>query len=678
MAPASMDRASAQQAIQTLREEINEHNHRYYVLNDPTVSDQTYDKKLRQLEALEAAFPDLVTATSPTQRVGAKLSDGFATVEHEVPMLSLANAFDTDEVKQWYQRLENQLGRADIPLVAEAKLDGLAVALVYVDGQLVQAATRGDGTQGEDVTGNVKTIRSIPLTLRGASVPARLEVRGEVVMTHSGFQALNQTLGEAGAKLFVNPRNAASGSLRQLDPAITADRPLQFFAYGAVFDDAPVKTQSALYAWLRALGIPTGKKKEVLDGVEGLLAVHQAFLDQRAQLDYDIDGVVYKVDSLTDQQQLGHVSRAPRWALAHKFPAQEEITELLGIDVQVGRTGALTPVARLQPVFVGGVTVTNATLHNADEIHRKDIRIGDRVVVRRAGDVIPEIVRSVSAPNRPRAERWTMPSHCPACGSAVEFTEDQAVARCSGGLVCPAQRKRALAHFVSRGAMDIEGLGSQVIDQLVEAGLVETPADFYRLTVDQLIELERFGQKSAKNLIAAINASRSVNLDRLLFALGIREVGQVTAKALARHFKSLDALASADAETLEEIDDVGPIMAAHIEAFFQEPHNQGVIDELLALGVSPQVPETPTETPLTGLSFVVTGRLSSMSRDQVKAALEALGAKVTGSVSSKTSALVAGDDAGSKYDKATELGVRILNEEALKALLNNPSGFAVE
>ena len=673
-----LDQTQAQRAIDALRKEISEHNHRYYVLNDPTVSDRVYDDKLRQLQSLEDAFPDLIVPSSPTQRVGAKLADGFETVTHAEPMLSLANAFEDDEVAGWYARVCKRLDQDFVTVIAEAKLDGLAVALRYDDGVLVQAATRGDGTQGEDVTGNVKTIRSIPLKLRGTSLPKRLEVRGEIVMTRSGFDTLNRALGEAGHKLFVNPRNAASGSLRQLDPAITAQRPLQFFAYGAVADAPDIETQTGLYAWLQSLGVPTSSDVAVCESIDDLLAAHQRVMAARDRLDHDIDGVVYKVNALAAQAALGSVSRAPRWALAHKFPAQEEITELLGIDIQVGRTGALTPVARLAPVFVGGVTVTNATLHNADEVKRKDVRVGDSVVVRRAGDVIPEIVRSVTPTDASRGEPWQMPSACPVCGSAVEFVDDQAVARCSGGLVCPAQRKRALEHFVSRGAMDIEGLGTQVIDQLVEAGWVETPADLYRLNKDQLITLERMGDKSAQNLIDAIEASKQVPLDRLLFALGIREVGQVTAKALARHFKSVSALATASAEALEAIDDVGPIMAGHIEAFFAEPHNQAVIDELFSLGVEPTRPKAWQDTPLAGLSFVITGRLDSMSREAAKEALEALGAKVTGSVSSKTHALIAGEAPGSKFDKAQQLGIKILDEAGLEALLGNPSAFTLE
>mgnify|MGYP000429672366 FL=1 len=670
----------AQQRADALRAEITEHNHRYYVLNDPTVSDQKYDVLLRELEALERQYPSLITPDSPTQRVGAKLGEGFQSVRHQVPMLSLANAFNEDEVMAWYARLKDALDKEAIDVIAEPKLDGLAISLRYVDGHLQQAATRGDGTEGEDVTQNVRTIRSIPLQLRTQRPPAELEVRGEIVMTRSGFERLNKRLGEAGQKLFVNPRNAAAGSLRQLDPAITAQRPLHFYAYGAVTENTQLTTQQAVYQWLQELGFPISSDITLAKDLSGLLRAHQHFLERRDQLDHDIDGVVYKVNDLSAQDEMGFVSRAPRWALAHKFPAQEEVTTLLGIDVQVGRTGALTPVGRLEPVFVGGVTVTNATLHNADEIKRKDVRPGDQVVVRRAGDVIPEIVRSINTDQAKRSDPWEMPSECPECGSAVEQIEGQAAARCTGGLVCPAQRKRALEHFVSRTAMNIDGLGTQVINQLVDEGLVQTPADLYRLDKETLMGLERMGEKSAQNLIDAIDQSRQTQLDRLLFALGIREVGAVTATALARHFGTLDAIAASDAHTLEAVPDVGPIVAHHIVAFFNESHNQEVIEDLQALGVeyAPVERLDSDELPLDGQTYVLTGRLEAMERSAAKRALETLGAKVTGSVSAKTTGLIAGAEPGSKYQKAESLNVPILGEEALLDLLRTHMPNAVE
>lgn len=670
----------ASRRIDALRQDIAEHNHRYYVLNDPSVSDRQYDLLLRELEQLENQYPELVTPDSPTQRVGAKLANGFSPVEHKTPMLSLGNAFDAEEVEAWYSRVNDLLDRTNTQIMAEPKLDGLAVSLRYEQGRLVQAATRGDGTQGEDVTLNVRTMRSVPLQLRQEESVGALEVRGEIVMTRSGFAALNKLLGEQGDKLFVNPRNAASGSLRQLDPAITAKRPLQFFAYGAISEQQSLETQAKTYDWLQALGFPVSTDRRVVSGLSEILDAYRFFMEQRERLDYDIDGVVYKVNSLADQQELGFVSRAPRWALAHKFPAQEEVTTLLDIDVQVGRTGALTPVARLEPVFVGGVTLTNATLHNEAEISRKDVRPGDQVVVRRAGDVIPEIVRSINTQGKDRSPPWEMPTRCPVCGSAVEHEQDQAVARCTGGLFCPAQRKRALEHFVGRGAMDIEGLGTQVIDQLVESGLVETPADLYRLDKKDLLSLDRMGDKSAANLCESIDQSRQVRLDRLIFALGIREVGAVTAKNLANHFGSLEALAKASIEDLEAVRDVGPIMAQHVHAFFEEPHNQTVIAQLLDRGVryEPIAAKSAMDQPLSGQTFVLTGTLEAMGRAEAKERLEALGAKVTGSISKATTALIAGQEPGSKYQKAESLGIPILDEEGLGSLLNTHESNAVE
>ncbi|AKS42017.1 NAD-dependent DNA ligase LigA [Wenzhouxiangella marina] len=657
-----------------LRQQINDHNYRYYVLDDPIVSDAEYDRLLRELEALEADHPELVSEDSPTQRVGAAPAPGFETVTHRVPMLSLSNAFSEEEVAEFDRRIRDRLDLETVDYIAEPKLDGLAIALRYEQGRLVLAATRGDGRQGEDVTANVRTIRAIPLTLRGEHIPDELEVRGEIFMTRSGFDRLNRGLADEGEKQFVNPRNAAAGSLRQLDSRVTARRPLRFYCYGAASEAGLPQSQSNTLEALRELGLPVSPEVRRVRGLEGLLEYYERIGGRRASLDYDIDGVVYKVDDLDQQRELGFVSRAPRWALAHKFPAQEETTILHDIEVQVGRTGALTPVARLEPVFVGGVTVTNATLHNADEIRRKDVRPGDTVVVRRAGDVIPEVVRSIPEKRPEGAEVWTMPSECPACGSSVEQVEGEAVARCTGGLVCPAQRKRALEHFASRAAMDIDGLGSRLIEQLVDADLVHSPADLYHLDLATLAGLDRMAEKSASNLIEALEKSKSVSLGRLLFALGIREVGEVTASNLARHFGTLDALADADVESLEAVPDVGPIMARHVRAFFDEAHNREVIRALLEAGVHYE-PEVVVETdslPLSGRTYVLTGALASMPRSEAKKRLEALGAKVTSSVSKNTTALIVGADPGSKLDKAESLGVEVLDEDALEALLESP------
>jgi len=657
--------------LENLREQINEHNHRYYVLDDPLISDAEYDRLMRQLEGIEREHPELVTRDSPTQRVGAAPADGFDTVEHRVPMLSLGNAFSDEEVEEFDQRVRSALDIERVRYLAEPKLDGLAIALRYEKGALVLGATRGDGRQGEDVTGNVRTIKSIPLRLRGSDVPATLEVRGEVFMSRSGFAALNRRLADAGEKQFVNPRNAAAGSLRQLDPQTMAQRPLRFYCYGAATEEGMPASQQAILSRLKDFGLPVSAEIMQVDGLDGLLAYHARIGERRAGLDYDIDGVVYKVNDIDQQRELGFVSRAPRWALAHKFPAQEESTVLIDIEVQVGRTGALTPVARLEPVFVGGVTVTNATLHNMDEIRRKDVRPGDRVIVRRAGDVIPEVVRSVPEYRTAGAEAWQMPERCPACESAVEQVEGEAVARCTGGLVCPAQRKRALEHFVSRGAMDIDGMGSKLIDQLVDRDLVHSPADLYSLDRETLTSLDRMAEKSATNLLAALEASREVSLGRLLYALGIREVGEVTARQLARNLGSIESLARADLETLCAVPDVGPVVAQHIHAFFSEPHNNAIIKRLLETGVryaQEQVVDRSTLA-LQGKTFVLTGALESMPRSEAKQALEALGGKVTSSVSRSTSALIAGSEPGSKLNKAQDLGIKILDEKGLLDLI---------
>ncbi|MEE4330948.1 MAG: NAD-dependent DNA ligase LigA [Wenzhouxiangella sp.] len=663
----------ASERAESLREQINEHNHRYHVLDDPVISDAQYDRLLRELEGLEADYPELIREDSPTRRVGAAPLDSFETVTHEVPMLSLGNAFSEDEVREFDRRIRERLDLEIIEYVAEPKLDGVAIALRYERGRLSLAATRGNGREGEDVTANVRTIGAIPLRLRGEHPPERLEVRGEIFMTHSGFERLNRGLSEAGQKTFVNPRNAAAGSLRQLDSTVTARRPLHFYCYGAATSDGLPDRHSRILEALRDLGLPINPEVRSTKGVEGLLACHERLVERRKTLDYDIDGVVYKVDDLDQQREMGYVSRAPRWALAHKFPAEEETTRLTDIEVQVGRTGALTPVARLEPVFVGGVTVTNATLHNADEVRRKDVRPGDWVVVRRAGDVIPEVVRSIPERRPEGTAEWQMPTHCPDCGSAVEQVEGEAAARCTGGLVCPAQRRRALEHFASRQAMDIDGLGERLIEQLVDRDLVHSPADLYTLDQATLSGLERMGEKSAANLIAAIEASKSVTLGRLLFALGIREIGEVTANSLARHFGTIEALAEADVDALEAVPDVGPVMARHICAFFEEPHNVEVIRTLLDVGVryEAEKPRRASDLPLSGKTFVLTGGLDSMTRSEARAALEALGAKVSSSVSKKTSAVIAGSDPGSKLDKARDLGVEILDEGGLADLLRS-------
>lgn len=662
---------SAVERIAQLRASIEEHNHRYYVLDAPLISDAEYDRLLRELIALEQEHPELLSADSPTQRVGSAPAAGFRTVTHAVPMLSLANAFSAEEVAEFDRRVRERLDIETVVYAVEPKLDGLAIALRYERGQLVLAATRGDGRAGEDVTANIRTIRSVPLRLRGTDYPEVLEIRGEVFMRRSGFERLNQRLAAESQKTFVNPRNAAAGSLRQLDPALTAQRPLQFCCYGAASEQGLPQTHSEILEQLVGWGIPVSPERRRVSGLHGLLERHEELQRRRPALDYDIDGVVYKVDALDQQRELGTVSRAPRWALAHKFPAQEETTRLLGIEVQVGRTGALTPVARLEPVFVGGVTVTNATLHNIEEIRRKDLRPGDLVVVRRAGDVIPEVVAPIVEQRPAGAPLWDLPEHCPACGSAVEKPDGEAVARCSGGLVCPAQRSRALEHFAGRAAMDIEGLGSKLIAQLVEQDLVHSPADLYRLDLASLCGLERMAEKSAQNLLDAIERSKQTSLPRLLFALGIREVGEVTAAQLARHFGRLEAVAAADAEQLAAVPDVGPVVVAHVQAFFHESHNREVIEQLLAAGIvyPEEKPPSTGERPLAGKTYVLTGTLEAMTRSAAREALEALGAKVASSVSRNTTALIAGAEAGSKLAKAEALGLPILDEAALLALL---------
>jgi DNA ligase (NAD+) len=660
--------------VRQLREQLSDWSYRYYVLDDPAVPDAEYDRVFRALQSLEQAHPELISPDSPTMRVGDRPLDGFAEVVHEVPMLSLDNAFSDEDLLAFDRRIRERLGQEDllITYVAEPKLDGLAVSLLYRDGELVRAATRGDGATGEDITSNIRTLRSVPLRLRGTPPPL-LEVRGEVVMPHAGFEALNARQRQAGQKPFANPRNAAAGSLRQLDARITAQRPLEFYAYsiarveGAALPDSHM----AGLQQLRDLGLRVNALVQSCVGVEALLAFYHDVQTRRPTLGYDIDGVVYKVDDLGLQQKLGFVSRAPRWAIAHKFPAQEELTLLRDVEWQVGRTGALTPVARLEPVFVGGVTVSNATLHNADEIARLDLHIGDTVVVLRAGDVIPK-VSAVLADRRPADARpIVLPERCPVCDSEVFRAEGEAAMRCTGGLICAAQQKEAVRHFASRRAMDIEGLGEKLVDALVDAGLVANVADIYHLTSEQIASLERMGEKSAANLVEAIDNSKQISLPRFLFALGIREVGEATALALANHFGSLEAIMTADEAAFLAVPDVGPVVASHLCHFFAEPHNQTVIAALRAAGVTPSesVPQKPEALPLHGQTWVLTGTLTQLTRDQAKAALQQLGAKVAGSVSAKTSVVIAGEAAGSKLDKAVALGVPVQDEAWLLALL---------
>lgn len=659
-----------------LRAELDDHNYRYHVLDDPRIPDAAYDQLFQELVDLETRHPELIVPESPTQRVGASPVAGFAEVRHGLPMLSLDNAFSAEDIENFDRRVRERLASdSEIQYSAEPKLDGAAINLWFERGELTRAATRGDGTVGEDVTHNVRTIRSVPLRLRGNSVPERIEIRGEIFMTREGFGRLNDAARQAGEKVFANPRNAAAGSLRQLDPRLTASRPLALFAYGvgAVTGVPLPGRHSGILARLREWGLPVAPESELVDGVAGCLAYYEKMQKKRPRLRYDTDGVVYKVDDLAQQARLGTVARAPRWAVAHKFPAEEQMTTVEAVEFQVGRTGALTPVARLVPVFVGGVTVSNATLHNLDELHRKDVRPGDTVIVRRAGDVIPEVV-SVVLERRPRgAQTVKAPRKCPVCGSAVLRIEGESALRCTGGLVCPAQRKESLRHFASRRALNIDGLGSQLIEQLVDAGLVKTPGDLFGLAAGQLEGLERMGERSANKLLAAIGKSKATTLDRFLYGLGVPEVGEATSKALARHFVRLDALLAATETELEEVEDVGPVMAAQIAAFFREPHNLDVIRDLRRQGVHWDETAKPIagSLPLKGKTFVLTGTLSGMTREEATARIEALGGKVTGSVTAKTSFLVVGDSPGSKLAKAEKLGVVVLDEEALLAMVTS-------
>ena len=702
--PPSLPRSPDLERMAQLRQILHEHAHRYYVLDEPSIPDAEYDRLFQELQALEALHPEMVTADSPTQRVGGRVLDEFASVRHAVPMLSIRTETDTEDTgAQAFDariRKELSLGETDPPVayVAELKFDGLAMSLRYEHGVLVQAATRGDGETGEDVTQNIRTIGQIPLTLHrsanshveaaGFDVPAVLEVRGEVYMARADFEALNErqrariAQGVKGAKTFVNPRNAAAGAVRQLDPAIAAERPLSFFAYGLgeVTPQAQggpaFETHYELLMALKHWGFPVAAQTAVVQGATGLVDFHQRMGQARDALPYDIDGVVYKVNRLDWQRQLGFVSREPRWAVAHKYPAQEQLTTVLAIDVQVGRTGKLTPVAKLAPVFVGGVTVTNATLHNEDEARRKDVRVGDTVIVRRAGDVIPEIV-AVVLPDGPaptsRGPVFTMPRTCPVCGSAAVREEGEADYRCTGGLFCSAQRKQAILHFAQRRAVEVEGLGEKLVDQLVDANVIRTLPDLYRLGLGALASLARMADKSAQNIVEALEKSKHTTLARFLFGLGIRHVGEATAKELARHFGQLDSIMDASEEQLLQVNDVGPTVAQSIRTFFDQAHNREVVEQLRACGVTwPEGPPAPvTAQPLSGKTFVITGTLPTLSRDQAKDLIEAAGGKVAGSVSKKTSFVVAGTEAGSKLDKAQELGVPVLDEAALQEMLHD-------
>jgi DNA ligase (NAD+) len=657
-----------------LRKVLTDHNHSYYVLDAPTVFDADYDQLFRELQDIEAAQPELASVDSPTQRVGAPPSEAFDSVPHAVPMLSLGNAFEDSEVEDFDRRIRERLGVASVRYCAETKLDGLAISLRYVDGVLVQAATRGDGESGENVTANARTIGAIPLLLRGEVMPPVLEVRGEVYMSHAGFDALNETQRGRGEKEFANPRNAAAGGLRQLDPAISAQRPLTMYCYGiGEVEGLEIPAcHSEMLNLLGRFGLRVSPQTRAVEGVEGCLEYYRDVAARRAGLGYEIDGVVYKVDDLVQQSELGFVSRAPRFAIAHKFPAEEATTVVRDIEVQVGRTGAITPVARLEPVQVGGVTVTNATLHNRDEIERKDVRVGDTVVVRRAGDVIPQVMRVVLESRSASASPYQFPDQCPECGSPVEQPMGEVVVRCTGGLVCPAQRKEAIRHFAARRAFDIEGLGDKLVGQLVDEQLISNVADLFDLRFDQLIELERMGDKSAQNLITALSDSKKTTLAKFLYALGIAQVGEATALGLAQHFGDLPILRLASTEELEVVPDVGPIVAAHVHAFFHDDRNLAVVDALVEAGVVWEALERSYEPGgLTGLTIVLTGTLTTMARNDAKAALQALGAKVAGSVSAKTSYVVAGAEAGSKLAKAESLGVAVRDEQWLAQVLES-------
>lgn len=667
------DNKTARDRIEALREEINSHNYSYYVLDNPEIPDSEYDRLLRELTELEQQNPELVTADSPTQRVGATPLDSFAEVQHEIPMLSLGNAFSDQDMIDFDRRIREKVKSENIDYAAEPKLDGLAISLLYKEGVLVRGATRGDGRVGEDVTLNIRTIDAIPLKLRGNDYPELIEVRGEVVMPRAGFEKLNRQQLEKGEKPFVNPRNAAAGSLRQLDPKITATRPLSFYCYGVgLVQGMPLLGKhSAMMEKLKQWGLRINPESKVVKGINACIDYYEQLAIKRNSLPDEIDGIVYKVDDVHFQEIMGFVSRAPRWAIARKFPAQEEMTKLLAIDVQVGRTGALTPVARLEPVFVGGVTVSNATLHNQDEIDRLDARVGDSVIVRRAGDVIPQIISVIKSKREGKPRRFKLPDVCPVCGSETARFDNEAVTYCTGGLYCEAQRKEAIKHFASRRAMNIDGLGDKLVEQLVDEGLIHTIADLYKLEFEKLIKLDRMAEKSAKNLIASLEKSKSTTLPRFLFSLGVHSIGETTAQTLANHFSSLDNILSATEEQLLQVPDVGPIVANNLLTFFKQEHNVEVVKQLISAGIHWPAIEKKSldDLPLAGKTFVVTGTLETMGRNDAKAALLERGAKVAGSVSKKTDYVVVGENAGSKETKARELGVEILDETAFLALL---------
>ncbi|CNL00441.1 NAD-dependent DNA ligase LigA [Yersinia proxima] len=667
------------QQINQLRTSLRHHEHLYHVLDAPEIPDAEYDRLMQQLRELEAQHPELITNDSPTQRVGAAPLDAFEQVKHEVPMLSLDNVFDEESYLAFDKRVHDRLKRADpLTFCCELKLDGLAVSLLYEDGELVRAATRGDGTTGENITANVRTIRAIPLRLQGDKLPRRVEVRGEVFMPLAGFEQLNDEARRKGGKVFANPRNAAAGSLRQLDPRITAKRPLTFFCYGVGLLEGGELPRSHIQRLMqfKAWGLPVSDRVKLCTGSEQVIAFYRQVEQDRSGLGFDIDGVVIKVDSLDLQEQLGFVARAPRWATAFKFPAQEQITQVREVEFQVGRTGAITPVARLEPVQVAGVIVSNATLHNADEIERLGLRIGDTVIVRRAGDVIPQVVGVVMDQRPQDAKEITFPEHCPVCGSDIERVEGEAVARCTGGLFCAAQRKEALKHFVSRRALDVDGMGDKIIEQLVEKQYVENPADLFALTPGILTGLDRMGPKSAQNLVAALEKAKQTTFARFLYALGIREVGEATAANLAAHFRNLENLRAADIEALKSVPDVGEVVAKHVVNFLSEEHNQKVIEALEKVITWPepqQIIAEEIDSPFAGKTVVLTGSLTILSRDEAKDRLAALGAKVSGSVSKKTDLVIAGEAAGSKLAKAQELGITVIDEAEMIRLLGESS-----
>ncbi|MBU75807.1 NAD-dependent DNA ligase LigA [Pseudoalteromonas sp. SSMSWG5] len=665
--------------ISQLRAQLEEHNHNYYVLDAPSIPDAEYDRLMRELSALEQANPEFQSPDSPSQKVGGAALDKFEQVTHQVPMLSLDNAFSEEEFAAFNRRIKERLmNSSELTFCCEPKLDGLAVSIIYRDGVLVQAATRGDGMVGENITQNVKTIRNVPLKLRGDDFPAELEVRGEVFMDSAGFAKLNSEAEKRGEKVFVNPRNAAAGSLRQLDSKVTAKRPLMFYAYstGLVADGQLPEDHYQQLAKLTDWGLPLCPETKLVEGQQAALDYYQDILARRSELAYEIDGVVIKVNDKKLQERLGFVARAPRWAIAFKFPAQEEITQLLDVEFQVGRTGAITPVARLEPVFVGGVTVSNATLHNGDEIARLGVKIGDTVIIRRAGDVIPQITQVVLERRPEDAKDIVFPATCPICESHVERIEGEAVARCTGGLVCQAQRKQAIKHFASRKALDIDGLGDKIVDQLVDRELIKTPADLFTLKQGHFESLERMGPKSAKNLVNALQEAKQTTLAKFLYSLGIREVGEATAQNLANHFLTLEKITQASVDALTEVSDVGEIVAKHVRGFFTEEHNMDVVNALIEQGINWPALTAPSADaqPLSGLTYVLTGTLSELNRNDAKARLQALGAKVSGSVSAKTDALIAGEKAGSKLTKAQDLGIDVLTEADLIALLSEHNG----